>query len=146
MCRRLVSWAHTSTHPWSVTGVGCVVVCTSPCRRCAVLCTAVRCALVCAAAALRCLVCCMQELRERFTDVAQAAAEASYFSGQDAQGGVLAHLAAKLAAKLKVCWSCCCLEVAVVVVVVFADVDSRCGCDRGCECFARPKLIVWSRT
>jgi hypothetical protein len=45
----------------------------------------------------------LQELRERFSDVAQAAAEASYFSGQDAQGGVLARLAAKLAAKLKVC-------------------------------------------
>lgn len=45
----------------------------------------------------------LQELRERFSDVAQAAAEASFFAGQDAQGGVLAHLAAKLAAKLKVC-------------------------------------------
>lgn len=44
----------------------------------------------------------MQELRDRFGAVAQAAAEAAYFSGQDAQGGVLAHLTAKLAAKLKV--------------------------------------------
>lgn len=44
----------------------------------------------------------VQELRERFSDVAQAAAEAAYFTGQDVQGGVLAHLAAKLAAKLKV--------------------------------------------
>ena len=44
----------------------------------------------------------LQELRDSFQAVAQAAAEAAYFSGQEAQGGVLAHLAAKLAAKLKV--------------------------------------------
>jgi hypothetical protein len=44
----------------------------------------------------------VQELLDRFADVAQAAAEAAYFTGQDAQGGVLAHLAAKLAARLKV--------------------------------------------
>jgi hypothetical protein len=49
-----------------------------------------------------CLQICLQDLRDRFADVAQAAAEAAYFSGQDAQGGVLAHLTAKLAAKLKV--------------------------------------------
>lgn len=51
-----------------------------------------------------CLVCPahLQELRDSFQTVAQAAAEAAYFSGQEAQGGVLAHLAAKLAAKLKV--------------------------------------------
>jgi hypothetical protein len=45
---------------------------------------------------------CVQDLRERFQSVSLAAAEAAYFSGQEAQGGVLAHLAAKLAAKLKV--------------------------------------------
>lgn len=45
---------------------------------------------------------CVQDLRERFQGVSLAAAEAAYFSGPEAQGGVLAHLAAKLAAKLKV--------------------------------------------
>lgn len=49
-----------------------------------------------------CVCVCVQDLRERFQGVSLAAAEAAYFSGQEAQGGVLAHLAAKLAAKLKV--------------------------------------------
>lgn len=71
-----------------------------PCCRCLALCWAL-CALK-HACSLCALLLRLQELRERFSSVAQAAAEAAYFSGQDAQGGVLAHLAAKLAAKLKV--------------------------------------------
>lgn len=44
----------------------------------------------------------LQQLQQRFGGVAQAAAEAAYFAGDDAEGGLLAHLVAKAAVKLKV--------------------------------------------